>query len=59
MIHKNKEDAQAAIKEYNEALVALQEKLGIWEECEDSCVDTHTYAEFHTEDGETRVISTF
>ena len=52
-IHPNKQAAIDAIKEYREAVGALQEKLGVIDECEDSCCGTYSTAQFYSGDGKT------
>ena len=57
MIHENQEQAKNACKKYVEAIYDLQSKFGVWEENEDSCSPTSTYARYKTESGETKVYS--
>ena len=52
-IHSNKEAAMDALKEYREAVEALQEKLGVIDECEDSCCGTYSTVQFYSTDGKT------
>jgi hypothetical protein len=48
-IHPNKQAALAAIKEYRDTINALSERLGVYEECE----DTTTRVQFYADDGKT------
>jgi hypothetical protein len=50
-IYKTIEAAKAACQEYVDAIHALQDKLGVWEENEDSCSATYTYAHYRDECG--------
>ena len=52
-IHPNKEAALSALKEYQVAVFELQEKLGIVDECEDSCCATYSTVKFYGHDGKT------
>jgi predicted translin family RNA/ssDNA-binding protein len=45
-LHQSREEAKKACQEYVEALLELQERLGVWEENEDSCSATYVYAEY-------------
>jgi hypothetical protein len=51
IIYDNMASAKAACKQYAKALHDLQEKLGVWEENEDSCVSTHIYTQYRDESG--------
>ena len=53
IIHQNQQAAMNAIKEYQEAVAALQEKLGVIDECEDSCCVTYSKVQFYYTDGKT------
>ncbi len=52
-IHQNKQEAIDALKEYRAAVDALQEKLGIIDECEDSCCAIYSTVRFYGSDGKT------
>lgn len=51
IIYDDKASAKAACEQYVNALHNIQEKLGVWEENEDSCVATHTYTRYRDESG--------
>jgi hypothetical protein len=51
IIYDNKASAKAACEQYEKALHDLQEKLGVWEENEDSYVSTHIYTQYRNESG--------
>jgi hypothetical protein len=52
-IHKNKQDALAALKEYRDTVSALAERLGVYAECEDSCSAVYYSVKFYADDGKT------
>ena len=52
-IHPNKQAAMDAIKEYQEAVEALQEKMGVIDECEDSCCSVYSTVQFYSTDRKT------
>jgi hypothetical protein len=52
-IHPNKQAALAAIKEYRDTVNALSERLGVYEECEDSCCGVYASVQFYADDGKT------
>ena len=52
-IHQNKQAAMAALKEYQATVYELQEKLGIIDECEDSCCAVYSTVQFYGSDGKT------
>ena len=56
IIHENIEAARAACTEYVKAIYELQAKLGVWEENEDSCSATYTYARYYDERGNVRKV---
>jgi hypothetical protein len=51
LIYEDKARAKAACEEYVRTIHSLQEKLGVWEENEDSCSATWTYARYRDESG--------
>ena len=51
IIYDDKAGAKAACEEYVKAMHDLQEKLGVWEENEDSCSATWAYARYRDESG--------
>jgi hypothetical protein len=53
MIHKNKQDALAALKEYCYTVSALAKRLGVHEECEESCCEVYASVQFYADDGKT------
>lgn len=52
-IHQNKQAALDAIEEYRAALAALSERLGVYDECEDSCCAIYASVQFYADDGKT------
>lgn len=52
-IHRNKQEALAALKEYRDTVSALAERLGVHEECEDSCCAVYDSVKFYADDGKT------
>jgi hypothetical protein len=56
IIYNTRNEAKAACKAYVEAMYDLQERLGIFETCDDSCVQTYINARFYDENG---AISTY
>jgi hypothetical protein len=50
-IHKTKNDAEEACKEYVKRIYDLQEELGVKEEDADSCVSTSIKALYYSHDG--------
>lgn len=54
IIHENAQAAKTACEEYIKAIYDLQAKLGVWEENEDSCSATHTYARYYDETGKVK-----
>jgi hypothetical protein len=51
IIHDNITLAKSACEQYIKAIYELQSTLGVWEENEDSCSATFTYAEYRDEMG--------
>ena len=51
IIYDNRASAKAACEEYVKAMHDLQEKLGVWEENDDSCSETRAYAQCRDESG--------
>jgi hypothetical protein len=49
IIYDTRDEAAAACKAYVDAVRDLQEKLGVFETCDDDCVQT--YAQYRGEDG--------
>ena len=52
-IHPNKQAAIDALKEYQESVEALQEKLGVIDNHEDPYCDIYSTVKFHSTDGKT------
>ena len=52
-IHANKQEALTAIKEYRDAVNAISEKFGVYEECEDSYCAVNDTVKFYGDDGKT------
>jgi hypothetical protein len=50
-IHENLEAARKACQEYVHAISELSERLGIVEECDDSCCEIHISAKYKSDDG--------
>jgi hypothetical protein len=51
IIYNTRDEAAAACKAYVDAMRDLQEKLGVCETCDDSCVQTYVNAKWRCEDG--------
>lgn len=51
IIYNDKESAKAACEKYVKSMHDLQEKLGVWEENDDSCSETRAYARYRDESG--------
>jgi hypothetical protein len=51
IIYNTRDEAAAACKSYVDAMRDLQERLGIFETCDDSCVQTYVNAQYRSEDG--------
>ena len=51
IIYDTRDDAALACKAYVDAMRDLQEKLGVFETCDDSCVQTYVNAQYRGEDG--------
>lgn len=54
MIYNSKEEAKAAVAKYIDEARNLRERLGVWEEGEDSCCDTAAKANYKDENGRIR-----
>jgi hypothetical protein len=52
-IYPNKKAALEAIKEYRDTVNDLSERLGVYEECEDSCCAVYASVQFYAGDGKT------
>lgn len=52
IIHKDKKAAKLACEEFEKEISRLTEKLGVWEENDDSCSDSRIYARYYSENGE-------
>jgi hypothetical protein len=52
IIYANIAEAKKACEEYVAAFYALQERLGIFESCDDSCVQTYIHAKYRNEKNE-------
>ena len=44
--------AQEVCEHYIALIADFQQRLGVWEENEDSCATTYVYAKFYDENGE-------
>ena len=53
IIHPNKEEALKALQEFRQTVNELAERLGIREECEDSCCAVYATVQFYADDGKT------
>jgi hypothetical protein len=51
IIYNTRDEAAAACKAYIDAMRDLQERLGIFEDCDDSCVQNYVNAKYRHEDG--------
>ena len=51
IIYEDKEQAKSACAKYLEAMFELQTRFGVWEDNEDSCTTTYTYARYRDESG--------
>lgn len=51
VIHADKEAAKKACERYSRATERLRERLGVWEENEDSCTVTYVYTKCRDESG--------
>ncbi len=51
IIYNTRDEAAAACKVYVDAMRDLQEKLGVFETCDDSCVQTYVNVQYRGEDG--------
>ena len=51
IIYDDKASAKAACEGYLKVTNELQQKLGVWEENEDSCTLTFVYARYRNESG--------
>ncbi len=51
IIYDTRDEAALACKAYVDAMRDLQERLGIFETCDDSCVQTYVNAQYRGEDG--------
>jgi|688.fasta_scaffold06483_11 hypothetical protein len=51
IIYNTREEAAGACKAYVEAMYDLRERLGIFETCDDSCVESYVHAKWRCEDG--------
>jgi hypothetical protein len=58
MVHPNKEAAIAACHEYNVEAEKLRQRLGVYEECEDSCCTTYIKTRYVDEHGKEQTYST-
>lgn len=55
IIHENKEAARKACEEYAREVAKLNERLGVWEENEDSCCAIYIQARYREPDGSTQI----
>ena len=51
IIYENITAAKSACEQYIKAIYELQSTLGVWEENEDSCSTTYSYAKYRDEIG--------
>jgi hypothetical protein len=51
IIYDTRDEAALACKVYVDAIRDLQEKLGVFETCDDSCVQIYVNAKWRCEDG--------
>jgi hypothetical protein len=51
IIYNTRDEAALACKAYVDAMRDLQERLGVFETCDDSCVQTYVNARYRHEDG--------
>lgn len=56
IIYPDKMQAIDACRDYANAIIDLQNKLGIWETCDDSCCGTYYHVKYYEEDG---IVKTF
>lgn len=57
MIHPNIEAAREALQQYREEVCKLMDKLGITEQCEDSCCATYASTDYIADDGNRRTLT--
>jgi hypothetical protein len=51
IIYNTRDEAALACKAYVDAMRDLQERLGVFETCDDSCVQNYVNARYRHEDG--------
>jgi len=54
-VHESHSEAIRACNKYLEKLRSLQDKYGVWEENDDSCVETRTMAKYRDQNGDTQI----
>lgn len=58
-IHPNRQAAINALKKYQQQTTELENELGIWVECDDSCCNIYIITEYYDEKGEILSISNY
>ncbi len=49
-IYHTRIEARVALQEYMRELEALQEKYGVYDECEDSCISSYPVVQYYDDD---------